>query len=281
VQRTRQRSFVSLLNPGEVITTLWRHRSLLWQFTVRNLEMRHRGSILGALWAVLNPLSMLAVYVFVFGYVFGGAFSRGDATRTGWDYGLGVFLGLAIFHVVSEALAAAPGIVVGQPNYVKKVIFPLEILPAAAVGSSVIHMFVTLAMVLVGSLFGSVAPSWHLLWLPVIILPIVAMSLSLAWMVAALGVFFRDVSQLVGALITIIMFASAIFYPVESIPPAAWTVLQFNPLIHTLEMARGVLLWHQPPGLAPLAVLYVASFVAVVLGFAVFARLKRAFADVI
>lgn len=276
----RQPSFVALLNPVGPFVILLRYRELLWQFIVRNLEMRHRGSVLGFVWAVLNPLLMLVLYVFVFGYVFGGSFGV-VANESRWDYGMGIFLGLSIFHLVSEAISTAPTIIVASPNYVKKVVFPVEILPAATVGASVMHMLITLAMVLAGAVFASHGLEWSALLLPVVVLPMIAMVLGLTWAIAALGVFFRDIGQLVGALVMVIMFASAIFYPVQQIPPEAWTVLRFNPLIHTVEIARDVVLWHRPVAWDHLVALYAMGAVTLVLGYALFARLKRTFADVI
>lgn len=245
--------------------------------------MRHKGSILGIAWAVLNPLMMLALYVFVFGFVFGGSFDE-TVNESRWDYGMGVFLGLAIFHVLAEAISVAPTLITGNPNFVKKVVFPLEILPAAAVGAAVFHMLVTLAMVLIGLVIGGSNLTLSALALPIVIAPIICISLGLAWLFAALGVFFRDIGQVVGVLITGLMFASAIFYPasrVQSEAPAAWAVLKFNPLLHTVEMSREILLWNQPVSGDLLLWLYITGGVIACVGFACFSRLTRTFADVV
>lgn len=279
----RQSTLVSLLNPLAPARALWRHRDLLWQFIVRNVEIRHKGSMLGILWAILTPLLTLAVYVFVFGFVFGGSFGVVE-NESRWDYGLGIFLGLAIFQLVAEAIVVAPNLITTQPNFVKKVVFPLEVLPAAAVGSGAFHMLITLSMVAIGVILGGHPLTVHTLQLPLILLPIIAFSLGLAWLFSALGVFFRDLGQVVGALATAIMFASAIFYPairVETEAPAAWVFLKFNPLLHTVEMAREAVLWAQPVSWAALGWLYLAGGLTACIGFACFVRLKPAFADVI
>jgi lipopolysaccharide transport system permease protein len=276
-----QPSFVSLLNPVLPVATLWRHRELLWQFTVRNLELRHKGSMLGVAWAVLNPLLMLALYVFVFGFVFKGSFGVPDESR--WEFGLGIFLGLTFFHLLAETIAAAPNVISGQPNFVKKVVFPLEILPAANVGAATVHMLITLTMLIAGVLLGGGALTWSSLWLVAIIPPVVAVAFGASWLISAFGVFFRDIGQLVAAFATGLMFASAIFYPASAVQgiPAAWAVLRFNPLIHAVEMARDVVLWHRPIMLDSLVWLYALGLFTVATGYACFMRLKRAFADVI
>ncbi|OHE80768.1 MAG: hypothetical protein A3G75_13600, partial [Verrucomicrobia bacterium RIFCSPLOWO2_12_FULL_64_8] len=220
--------------PLAELLPLWRHRDLLWQFTLRNVELRHKGSHLGLIWSFLNPLLMLALYVFVFGYIFGGSFGA-RPTETRLEYALGIFVGLTLFHVIAEVLGMAPTIVVSQPNFVKKVVFPLEVLPAAAVGAAVFHMLISFGLVLLGVV--AVGPGLGLgaLWLPVVIAPVVLAALGLAWFLSALGVFFRDVGQVMPFVTMALMFASAIFYPASSIPVGAWHLLRFNPLLLVVE----------------------------------------------
>jgi lipopolysaccharide transport system permease protein len=279
VDPNRQPSFFALLNPLVPIRTLWTHRQLLWKFTLRNLEMRHKGSVLGFAWAVLNPLLMLGLYIFVFGFIFGGSF-HGESR---WDYGLGIFLGLSIFHLVAESIAVAPSLITSNPNFVKKVVFPLEILPAAAVGAALIHMAIALAMVVVGVLIGGHSLSWSALNVLPIILPIVLLALGLAWTLSALGVFFRDINQLVIAGTTALMFASAIFYPASRViekAPWAWPVIGLNPILHAVEAARDVLIWSRPFAQTNILYLQLAGLAVALIGFAAFSRCKRAFADV-
>ena len=138
---------------------LWTHRELLWQFTLRNVELRHKGSHLGLIWSFLSPLLMLALYVLVFGYIFGGSFGVIPG-ETRVDYALGIFIGLTIFHLLAETLALAPSLIVGNPNFVKKVVFPLEILPAANVGAALIHLLISLGLVLLSLLCCGHAMSW-------------------------------------------------------------------------------------------------------------------------
>lgn len=259
---------------------LWQHRELLWQFTLRNVELRHKGSHLGLVWSFLNPLLMLAIYVLVFGHIFQGTFGvvPGE-TRT--DYGLGIFLGLTLFHFAAEVLATSAAAITSQPNFVKKVVFPLEILPAAGVGGAGIHLLISLGLVLVGLVTLGGGPSAGLLWLPVVILPVVLLFLGASWCFAALGVFLRDTAQLLQFLVLALMFSSAIFYSAHKIPPGAWTFMRLNPLLLAVEQARGLALWHQPLNATHLAYLYATGLAACYLGHAVFRRLKPAFADVL
>ena len=260
-------------------TELWQHRALLWQFTQRQVELRHKGSHLGLVWSVLNPLLMFGLYVAVFGYVFDGRFGRvPDETRV--DYALGIFLGLSLFHFCSEVLGAAPGLVVSQPNFVKKVVFPLGILPAASVAGAAFHLLISLGLVLasVGLVGRGLGPL--LSWLPVILLPVLFLGLGIGYLLSALGVFFRDLGQVTAFVTTALLWASGVFYQAQAFPEA-WSVLRFNPLLLAIDLARDAVLWSQPPNLLHLAYLYASGLGAWIAGHWVFRRLQPAFADVV
>ena len=262
---------------------LWQHRELLWQFTLRNVELRHKGSHLGLVWSFLSPLLMLAIYVLVFGYIFGGRFGiLPNETRI--DYGLGIFFGLTLFHFFAEVLAVSPGVIVGNPNFVKKVIFPLEILPAASVLGALFHMFIGLGLLLVGILAFGPGLTVLALWLPLILVPVVLLVWGIGWLFSALGVFFRDLSQITQFLTMALMFSSAVFYSAQRIITASalgWSILRFNPVLLAIELARDVALWGRPPNLHHLAYLYIIGLTACYLGHAAFRRLRPAFADVL
>ena len=262
---------------------LWKHRELLWQFTLRNVELRHKGSHLGLIWSFLSPLLLLAIYVLVFGYIFGGSFGV-LPNETRMDYGLGMFFGLTLFHFVAEVLGLSPGIIVGNPNFVKKVVFPLAILPASHVLGAVFHMLISLALLAVGIMFFGPGLTHLVLWLPVILLPVILLMLGVSWFFSALGVFFRDVSQIIQFLTVALMFSSAVFYPASKIvasSPAAWMVLRFNPILLAIELARDAALWARPLNLHHLAYLYAAGLIACYFGHLAFRKMKPAFADVL
>ena len=260
--------------------SLWRHRELLWQFTLRNIELRHKGSHLGLAWSILSPLLLLALYVMVFGFIFEGTFSAlpGESRV---HYALGVFLGLAIFHLLAETLAAAPTVIAGTPNFVKKVVFPLEILPVANVGGAAFHLLISLTLALAGVIIWGNGLGWTALWLPVILLPLVLVALGLSWLLSALGVFFRDVAQLTTFLSVALMFSSAVFYPASRMPPAIWAVLRFNPLLIAIEQVRQTVIWHRASDVPSLLILYAIGIALCWLGQWTFRKLAPAFADVI
>ena len=262
---------------------LWRHRELLWQFTLRNIEVRHKGSHLGLIWSFLNPLLLLGLYAFVFGHIFGGSFGV-LANETPIDFALGLFIGLSVFQLIAEVIGVSPLIIVTQPNFVKKVVFPLEILPVAGVGASIFHFLVSIILVTLGIALAGPGLSWLALWLPVIMLPLVLFAVGLAWLIAALGVFFRDIGQAAQFLTQVLMFASAVFYPAALISgkaPTAWLFLRFNPVLLAVEEARNVLLWNVQLNFHHLAFLYLCGLAAFWGGHVVFNRLKPVFADVL
>jgi len=258
---------------------LWTHRELLWQFTLRNVELRHKGSHLGLIWSILNPLLMLSLYVLVFGYIFGGKFGV-LPNESSADYALGIFLGLTLFHFVAEVLGIAPSIIVGNPNFVKKVVFPLEILPAANVGGAIVHLLISFALVLVSMVVFGISLSIGWFWMPVIILPVVLLGLGVAWLVSALGVFLRDIGQVMQFISTALMWASGVFFSAQHYP-AAWPYLRYNPLLLAIDLTRDAVLWARPLNFHHLSYLYAVGFAACWLGHLAFRRMKPAFADVL
>jgi lipopolysaccharide transport system permease protein len=259
---------------------LWAHRELLWQFTLRNVELRHKGSHLGLIWSFLSPLLMLGLYVLVFGRILGGKFGI-LPNETGVDYALGVFLGLTVFHFVAEVLGVAPTIIVSNPNFVKKVVFPLEILPVAGVGAAAFHMLISLGLLLLSVLIFGSGLQWGILWLPVVFVPVILFCIGVSWFLSALGVFFRDISQIMQFLTMALMFSSAVFYSAQKISPAAWVYMRFNPVLLAIELARDAALWQRALNHNHLAYLYASGIAACFLGHLAFRRMKPAFADVL
>jgi lipopolysaccharide transport system permease protein len=206
--------------PSTFLEQLNLKRDLWWQFTTRAIEMRHRGSYLGFIWAVLNPLLMAALYVTVFGVIFQRKFGV-TPDETAADYAIGVFLGLILFHVVTETISAAPSCIVGQPNLVKKVVFPLAVLPLAQLGSLWFHALISLALfVLASFVLGHGVSLSGIIWLPVILLPHLLLTLGLGWFLASTGVFFRDIAQVMPLFAQVLLYSSALGSPqVESSSP--------------------------------------------------------------
>lgn len=269
-----------IFNPFGFVPDLWRNRTLLWQFTVRNVELRHRGSHLGFAWSVLNPLLMLALYVFVFGYVFRGRFSASHP-ETRIDYALGIFLGLNVFHLFAEVIAVAPTVIVANPNFVKKVVFPLAILPASSVGSSVFHAMIGLVLSILGIVIIGPGLSVYAIWLPFILLPLLALLLGIAWLLSAIGVFFRDISQMMVFITNVLLYASCILFPSNVLPHYAWNILRFNPILLAVEQIRVTVMWHSAANPVHIAYLYAIAIVTCVVGHYAFRKVAPAFADVL
>jgi len=264
--------------PPSLWSNLAIKRDLWWQFTVRAVEMRHRGSALGFIWAVLNPLLMAALYISVFGLIFKQRF-HALPDETGLDYALGVFLGLVLFHLVSETIAAAPNFIVGQPNLVKKVVFPLELLPLAQLGAFWFHAMISLALCLLAQFVLGRGFTTGLLWLPVILAPLALLTLGLGWLLAALGVFFRDITQVVPVLAQIVLWTSAVFFAPSALPPAAWAILKWNPLLQTIDLARRTVQWDQPVSLPHLAYIWLVGAAVFLFGAWFFRATQRSFPE--
>ncbi|HEX3728241.1 MAG TPA: ABC transporter permease [Opitutaceae bacterium] len=269
--------------PGHssAFASLARKRDLWWQFTVRAVAMRHRGSYLGPLWAILSPLLMLAVYGVVLGYIFQNRYNV-LPHENGADYVLALYLGLILFNVVGDSLVVSPLVIVGNPNMVKKVVFPLEVLPLSQLGATWFNFLMSFILLLLGAaIFGRGLSVEGLLLTPVILAPLVLLTAGLSWMFSALGVFFRDLTQALPVASQIVLWASAVFYARARITPPFWRVLKWNPFLHTVMLSRNALLWNQPVSWMGLAYTYLAGIAACLFGRWLFHKLQPAFADVI
>lgn len=223
---------------------------------------------------------MLALYVLVFGYIFSGKFNSA-MPESRIEYALVVFLGLAIHHFIAEVMTTAPALIIANPNFVKKVVFPLEILPAANVGGALVHFIITLGLVFGGALLSGVPLTGGILWLPILLFPLIISAFGLTFGLSAVGVYWRDISQITQFLVLALMFASAIFYPIAQIPTQAWTILKFNPLLLTIDEARNVAFWGKAINLTHLGYLYLFGLGSYLVGATLFKRLRGSFADVL
>lgn len=270
-----------LLNPAAMAGNLWRRRDLLRQFTWRYFIARYRGTYLGVVWALIFPLAMLAIYTFVFNYIFVPRFTTGER-ETQSQYAVVLFCGIVVFGVFAEAVTRSSHVIVENPNYVKKVVFPIEILPVAVLGSSLLHAIFGFGLTLVGVAVFFRAVYWTLLLLPLVLLPLAALALGLSWFLAALTVFVRDAANAAGILIgQVLFFATPIFYRLENLPEHWRAVAVLNPLAVVVDNARRVVVYGEPPRVAQLAGAMLLSLVVMQIGYAVFVRSKRGFADVL
>lgn len=266
-------------SPREMVASLWRNRSLIFTLTKREVVGRYRGSVFGILWSFFHPVFMLAVYTFVFSTVFNARWTSGGESKP--EFALVLFAGLLVFNLFAECLARAPTLILSNANYVKKVVFPLEVLPGVALGSALFHLSISFCVWLAFHLATVGVPPATIFFLPLILMPLVLMTMGLSWLLASLGVYLRDVGQVIGVVVTTLMFLSPIFYPATALPENYRYLINANPLAFVIEQARDVMLWGRTPDIKVLAIhLGVATLIAW-LGFSWFQKTRRGFADVL
>jgi lipopolysaccharide transport system permease protein len=254
-------------------------RTLIWQFVRREVLTRYRGSLLGLGWAFLTPLLMLSVYTLVFRGIFKARWS-GGATGN-FEFALQVYAGLIVFTLFAEVTTRAPRLVLDEPNLVKKVVFPLEILPWVAVLAGLIHLALNLAALLAVAAMARGGLPLSVLALPLVLAPFVPLLLALGWFLGALGVFVRDMQQVTSLLVSLLMFLSPVFYPISSLPVGWQPWLQANPLAPVIEQLRRVALDGLWPAWSQLALHLVIASALAWAAARWFAATRKGFADVL
>jgi len=262
-----------------MFASLWRNRELIKVSAKREVLGRYRGSIIGILWSFFNPLFMLSVYTFIFSEVFKARWNAGSESKT--EFALVLFAGLIVFNLFAECINRAPNLILSNVNYVKKVVFPLEILPCVTLIAALFHWLISLAVWLLVYIVVFGAPQATALYLPLVVLPFFLFIMGISWALASLGVFLRDVSQFIGVLTTVLMFLSPIFYPATALPESYRYLLYLNPLTPVIEQVRDVLYWGRSPDFLMLGIYLVATAIIAWLGFAWFQKTRKGFADVI
>ena len=245
----------------------------------REIEAKYRGSLFGLLWSLFYPVVMLSVYTFVFSFIFKARWVVGSDSTT--EFALALFIGMIGHGLLAENIIRAPSLIVGNVNFVKKVVFPLEILPWAFLGTTLFHALVSLLVWACFYFIVNQSFNWTAVFLPIVLFPLVLYGIGFAWLFAALGVFFRDIGQITGILSTVLLFLSPIFYPLSNLPERYQSVMYLNPLTLIVEQARSVLMWGQLPDWQAMGITCVASMMVAWLGFAVFQKSRMGFADVL
>lgn len=258
--------------------SLIQNRQIFLQIAKREVEKRYRGTVLGLLWAVITPLIMLTIYTVVFGFIFGGSFGRGESRM---EFAMALFSGLLVFELFAAALTQSPHTIIQNPNYVKKVVFPLEVLPPAMLSAAAVHTLIGLVPLVGGLLIaqGSLQPT--ILWLPVIFIPVLLYCVGLWWFLSSLGVFLRDIANLVVSIQLLVLFSSAIFYPPSMAPSELQIFFLLNPIAVLAELARNATVFGISPPLQILALQILLALLAALSGRWFFMKTKPAFADVI
>lgn len=267
-------------NPLRMMRDFWRHRGLVAQFSKRETLKQYKGSNLGILWSLITPLLQLAVYTFVFSVIFGARFSDSGANSR-LEYVLGLLAGLAVFEVFSNSVTSAPQQITGNRNLVTKVVFPLEILPVSQMGPALTESAVrVLILIVAGVIFLHQLP-WTIVFLPLMYVPLILLCIGLGWIIAALGVFFRDINHLISVGVRIMFFLTPIFYAVSRVPEEFRVFIYLNPLAFIVTHFRKLILWGETPDWAWYLAVTISCLAIFLIGYVGFMKSKRAFADVL
>lgn len=264
----------AVLNPFAIVAGIAKNRYLLGQLVKRDVLLRYRGAMFGVLWIFLSPLLMLAIFAFVFGHVFQ---ARWPEQREGLPFWLILYCGLIVFNVFGETVSRASSSVRSFPSYVKKIIFPLDILPLVPLGAALVHAAFNF-LILVAALAWTGNLSAGLLLFPVLLIPVVLLGIGAAWFLAAWGVFIKDMTQIVPLFVQMLLFLSPVFYPVSAVPPGLTFIYNANPLGAVIEAVRATALGLNVPWAAWTTALAL-GIAAAILGHAFFQHSRDEFAD--
>jgi lipopolysaccharide transport system permease protein len=260
--------------------SLWRNRQLIMQMTKREVVGRYKGSAMGLAWSFFNPVFMLTVYTFVFSVVFKARWGvGGEDSKT--LFAVVLFVGMIVHGLFAEVLNRAPSLILSNVNYVKKVVFPLEILPVISMAAALFHSMISLCVLLIAFVVFNGYLHWTVIFIPLILLPFVILTLGLAWMLASIGVYLRDVGQVIGMVTTVMMFLAPVFYPLTAVPEKYIPFIMANPLTFIIQQAREVLIWGHIPNWIGIGTYALIAIVVAWLGYALFQKTRKGFADVL
>jgi len=261
------------------IRRLWDHKDVIQQLTKKEVVGRYKGSYLGILWSFITPLIMLVVYTFVFSVVFESKWGTDNSSKV--DFALVLFCGMLAFNIFAEVVTRSPQIIVSNTNYVKKIVFPLETFPIILLLSSLVHAGISTIILIVAVLVFKGIVSWTVLFIPIVLAPLSMIALGLAWVFASIGVFIRDLNQILGVVVTALMFLSPIFYPLSNVPDKFRWFYDFNPISYVVEDLRNVIIWGDLPNFSWLMMGAVIGAIVMFCGYYWFMKTKKAFSDVL
>lgn len=264
-----------------LILTLKKNRFLLFQLIQRNIESRYKGSLLGIFWSIAQPLIMLSIYTFVFTYVLKSKFGIQIEEDHKGAFAIIMFCGMSVFNIFSEVLNSCTTVITSNQSFVKKVIFPLEILPISQVLTALIFGIIWFFLLFIGSLFILKTASITMLLLPFVLIPLTLLSCGCGYFVASLGVYIRDMPYIINVILQMLFFMTPIFYPISAIPEKYRIVLYLNPLSEIVEQTRALFLYGEMPNWEHIGALWGISIILFFLGLIWFNKTKKGFADVI
>ncbi len=263
-----------------LVDSLRRNRQLIVQMTKREVVGRYKGSAMGLAWSFFNPVFMLVVYTFVFSVVFKARWGvGGEDSKT--LFAVVLFVGMIVHGLFAEVLNRAPSLILSNVNYVKKVVFPIEILPVISMAAALFHSMISLGVLLIAFVIFNGFLHWTVIFIPLVLLPFIILTLGFAWILASIGVFLRDVSQVITMVTTVMMFLAPVFYPITAVPETLRPFIMANPLTFIIEQAREVLIWGHLPNWIGLGIYTVAAITVAWAGFALFQKTRKGFADVL
>lgn len=263
-----------------MFSSTWKHKELILKMTHREIIGRYRGSMIGLAWSFFNPLLMLMVYTFVFSVVFNAKWGT-EASDSKGEFAVILFTGMIIFNIFSECVNRAPGLMIANANYVKKIVFPLEVVPWVALGNAIFHALISLLILLLAQLLIIGHIPWTIITLPVVLLPFMASLMGAMWILAAVGVYIRDLGQLMGVITTVLMFTSPLFFPLSALPEAMQPYLALNPLAYFIEETRSVVIFGNLPSVRAFVLASCFSLLLLGIGFSFFQKTRKGFADVL
>lgn len=262
-----------------MISTITKNRQLIWSLTKRDVIGRYKGSIMGLLWSFLIPLLMLAVYTFVFSVIFQAKWNVESDSKT--EFALILFTGLIFFNFFAECINKAPTLIIANANYVKKVVFPLEILPIVTLLSAFYQLIISGLVWIVFYFFFFGLPSITIFLIVPLLIPFIFLILGFSWLLSALGVYIRDVGQAIGIVVTILMFMSPIFYPITIVPEMFRGIMLLSPVTFMVEEARSVMVYGNSINWKLYFVHFALALAIAYLGYRFFMKTKKGFADVL
>jgi lipopolysaccharide transport system permease protein len=267
-------------SPLSLGKSLWKNRQLIQQMAWREVIGRYKGSIMGIFWSFIHPVLMLTVYTFVFSVIFKARWGIDDGdSKT--SFALILFVGLIVHGLLAEVLNRAPSLIISNVNYVKKVIFPLDVLPAISLIAALFHSIVSIIVLLVASAAINFYLPWTVALLPVVVLPLIVLIVGLSWILASLGVFIRDIGQTIGIITTVMLFLAPVFYPLSAIPEKYQPYILANPLTFIIEQSREVLIYGHLPNWSGLGIYMLIAIGIAWAGYAWFQKTRKGFADVL
>lgn len=269
------------ITPLALINSVWLNRQLIMQMIKRDVLGRYKGSSLGFAWSLFNPVLMLIVYTFVFSEIFKSRWGGIEGNDSKTQFAVVLFVGMIVLSLFSEVINRAPGLILSNVNFVKKIVFPIEILPIIAMGSALLHGLISITVLLLAFVLFNGYLNWTLIFIPLVLLPLVILTLGFAWFLTSLGVFLRDVSHSIVIITTILTFLSPVFYPISAVPERFRPFIMANPLTFIIEQARDVLIWGHLPNWIGLINYSLVSIIFAWAGFAWFQKTRKGFADVL